>query len=99
VCAWTANGISTKLLNYRKDVTTVTPPHFAKSALARCTSGVFAGTLKHEVIEFFLMATADLMPMKRTMKMFQGFFGRRALKKKREMDKEKKAAAAAQKSQ
>lgn len=85
VVAWIPSTISTRLTNYKKDFMTVDPDSFAKQALSRCTSVVCGGTLIHELLIFFVKLPMNFVKVKtHPMGMFTGFFGKRALRKRKE---------------
>lgn len=63
VCAWQAGTVSTKLNDYTKDRLAVSSTAYAYGVLNRCTSGLSAGVLSHDLSQAFLECVADLIPL------------------------------------
>ena len=50
------------MTSFRKDILTEDPNVYARQALSRCTSGVQAGCLRHDILLEFLHCLQDVIP-------------------------------------
>ena len=64
VCAWRPANVSTGKLpaQLKGNMLTVTPEEFVEAAFGKCTSGVFYGHLKHEIVGVMIDQVSDILP-------------------------------------